>query len=278
MHIYDEIAHYYDAEVATFADDIPFYREMVRRTGGPILEPMCGSGRVLLALLEKNTARARDEDEGGDEEDEEGVIPAITGVDSSAVMLEIANQHLASITRKQQCTFPVTLVHADIRTVALPENHFALAFIALNSFMHLTTIPDQLAALATIRRALRPHGVFILDLFNPDAHALSQENNRLIVERTFRLPGCEVIKFAASESDMAAQLNYMTSFYDTIDASGHWQRKVVRYPLRWFYRYELEHLLARAGFLVESVYGSYHLDPYESSSDRLIVVATRDGS
>jgi hypothetical protein len=44
--------------------------------------------------------------------------------------------------------------------------------------------------------------------------------------------------------------------------------------LRWFYRYELEHLLARAGFMLLSLYGSYDLDEYNANSDRLIVLAT----
>lgn len=47
--------------------------------------------------------------------------------------------------------------------------------------------------------------------------------------------------------------------------------------LRWFYRYELEHLLERAGFVVEAVYGSYDLDPFVASSDIMLTVARRRG-
>jgi hypothetical protein len=48
----------------------------------------------------------------------------------------------------------------------------------------------------------------------------------------------------------------------------------VQFALRWFYRYELEHLLARAGFRLVSVYGSYDLEEYGAGSERLIVLAT----
>jgi hypothetical protein len=54
----------------------------------------------------------------------------------------------------------------------------------------------------------------------------------------------------------------------------------MQFALRWFYRYELEHLLARAGFRLVSVYGSYELEEYGAGSERLIVLATprREGS
>jgi hypothetical protein len=45
--------------------------------------------------------------------------------------------------------------------------------------------------------------------------------------------------------------------------------------MRWVYRYELEHLLARAGFVLEQVYGSYELDDYRSDSDVMLAVARR---
>jgi hypothetical protein len=45
--------------------------------------------------------------------------------------------------------------------------------------------------------------------------------------------------------------------------------------MRWVYRYELEHLLARTGFQLENLYGTYELDPYRSDSDVLLAVARR---
>lgn len=258
MNIYDEFAHYYDAEVANFVEDVPFYREMARRTGGPVLELMCGSGRLLLPLAE----------DLAEEMEQEGYT--LTGVDSSMAMLEIARARLATTQRDQH----VRLLPGDVRSVALPANHFALVFVALNSFMHLSTIEDQLAALATVRHTLASDGVLILDLFNPDTHNLSQEDNRLVLERTFWMNGQEVFKFTASESDMAKQVNSMSCFYDTQEEGGIWRRRLMRFPMRWFYRYELEHLLARAGFVLESLYGSYDLDEYTSESTRMIAVAS----
>ena len=67
---YDRCAAFYDGdyEAAGYDRDVPFYVELARESGGPVLEMGCGTGRVLLPV-----ARAGIE---------------IAGVDASARMLE----------------------------------------------------------------------------------------------------------------------------------------------------------------------------------------------
>jgi hypothetical protein len=40
----------------------------------------------------------------------------------------------------------------------------------------------------------------------------------------------------------------------------------------------VELLLGKAGLVVEALYGSYDLDPFESDSERMIFVATPSGA
>lgn len=253
MNIYDPFARYYDADFGDYAEDVLLYREMARRTGDPILELMCGTGRVLLPLAEDGHR--------------------ITGVDVSPAMLQIARDRLVAAEIEER----VTLVQGDARSVELPDSHFALAFVAINSFMHLNRVKDQFAVLATAHRALAPDGLFILDLFNPDPVRLANEDNRLTLERQYTLDGRQVLKFVASDSDLASQTSRVTYLYDEQDETGQVTRRVMRFTMRWFYQYELEHLLARAGFMLRSVYGSYDLDQYTSESERLIAVASPTG-
>lgn len=248
---YDDFARYYDADFGNHTDDIPFYCEIAKRTGSPVLELMCGTGRVLLPLAEAGYT--------------------LTGVDCSPAMLDIARAHLADA--GPDIAQRVTLVEGDVRTVDLPAHHFALALVAVNSFMHLERVRDQLATLAVTHRALAPDGLLILDLFNPDPLRFARDDNRLELERDYVLDGRRVFKCVLSESDLATQTTHVTYFYDEVAADGQMTRRVMQFPMRWFYRYELEHLLARAGFRTESVYGSYELDPYTSESERLLVVA-----
>jgi ubiquinone/menaquinone biosynthesis C-methylase UbiE len=250
MHLYDPFARYYDADFRHFHDDIPFYREWARRTGDPILELMCGTGRVLLPLA---SAGHR-----------------ITGVDLSPAMLALARERLVA----ENVIERVTLIEADVRSVSLPENHFSLAFVAVNSFMHLTTVEDQLATLAVVRRALTRRGTLIIDLFNPDPLVITREDGRMQLERSYELDGRYVQKFVVIESDAAEQISHVTFIYDETSADGVLTRRTMQFTMRWFYRFEVEHLLARAGFTLRAVYGNYDLEPYTSSSPRLIVVAS----
>jgi SAM-dependent methyltransferase len=249
MSLYDPFARYYDADFRDYHEDVPFLREMARRTGGPILELMCGTGRVLTPLAEAGFT--------------------LTGVDLSPAMLELARDTLADAGLAEQ----VTLVEGDVRDLTLPPEQFALAFIAVNSFMHLESVRDQLAALSNARRALTRRGLLVIDLFNPDPRELTREDNRLVLDREYELDGRHVQKFVAIDSDPAAQLSRVTYLYDETDADGGLTRRTMHFTLRWLYRFELEHLLARAGFTLRNLYGSYELDDYGAGSPRMIAVA-----
>ncbi len=250
MNTYDPFARYYDADFRDYHDDVPFLRELARRSGGPILELMCGTGRVLLPLAEAGFT--------------------LTGVDVSPAMLAIARANLDAAGLADQ----VTLIEGDVRDLPLPESSFAMALVAVNSFMHLEEARDQLAALANARRALTRRGLLVIDLFNPDPLEIAREDNRLVLDREYELDGRHVQKFVAVDSDAAAQRSRVTYIYDESDSEGRVTRRTMRFTLRWLYRYELEHLLARAGFTLRNLYGSYELDEYGNGSPRLIAVAS----
>ncbi len=251
MSQFDAFADYYDADYGTMADDLSFYRELARRAGGRVLEVMCGSGRLLVPLAQAGLRLA--------------------GVDISGAMLTLAREQLQAADILER----VELLEADVRS-RVPQGPFGLAIVAVNSFMHLATAADQLAALEHIHAALGPGGLLAIDLFNPDPRALSEQNGGLVLEKTFALDsGALVQKFVAQQSNLAEQTSYITFIYDEIDSAGRVRRSALPFTMRWVYRYELEHLLARAGFALEAVYGSYDLDEYDSASDLLLAVARK---
>jgi hypothetical protein len=146
----------------------------------------------------------------------------------------------------------------------------------MNSFMHLATTGDQLAALARIHAALRSGGLLAIDLPNPDIAALAEQNGALVLDKTFDLAdGTRVQKFVCQFADISTQISHVTFIYDELNAEGQVRRSAIPFTMRWLYRYELEHLLARAGFALEALYGSYELDEYSSTSDRMLAVARR---
>jgi hypothetical protein len=52
-------------------------------------------------------------------------------------------------------------------------------------------------------------------------------------------------------------------------------RHVQRFDMRWYLRAELVHLLARAGYAVDSMYGGFDRTPLVDGSPEIIVRAAR---
>ena len=61
--------------------------------------------------------------------------------------------------------------------------------------------------------------------------------------------------------------------FDVSHPDGNRERLVMAWTLRYFFRYEVEHLLARCGFEVEAVYGSFDGEPLGDESPEMIFLA-----
>jgi SAM-dependent methyltransferase len=250
MDPYASIAALYAIDFADVRDDVDFYRSLARTTRGPIVEFMCGGGRVAVPLAADGHT--------------------VTGVDLSAAMLAHIPDHPL-----YRPDLKLDTVCADMCTWET-DTRYGLAIVALNSFMHLQETSEHIAALQRAYRALRPGGTLVIDLFNPDMRHLPDYRGDTVLDKQFALPdGRTVQKFVAQWSDVAAQKIHVVFLYD-INGSERFQRVSASFSMRYFWRFELEHLLARCGFSLDAVYGDYELTPYQSDSEQLVVVATRD--
>jgi ubiquinone/menaquinone biosynthesis C-methylase UbiE len=247
MDAYERLARFYDVEHADLTADVVFYLHFARQAGGPVLEVGCGTGRLLFPLVEAGIE--------------------VTGVDCSPAMLALARRKLAD--RAQ-------LIEGDMRTLALP-GRYALIIVSINTFMHLLTTADQLAALTNLARHLAPAGRLIVDLPAGDELVHQDPDARLTLEQTFFDPdtGHRVIKLVASRVDWARQRQEVTYVYDELLEDGEVRRTVVPMTLRHVFRYELVLLLEKAGYSLEALYGDYDLSPYGEGGPRMIAVARR---
>jgi SAM-dependent methyltransferase len=227
---------------------------MATRTGGPILEMGCGTGRVLLPLA---LAGAR-----------------ITGVDVSSEMLARARAKLAAAGAEVRGR--AWLVQTDLRYLCLGER-YQLAFCALNSFMHLITPEDQVKALRRVHEHLVPGGVLVLDLVNPHPELLNDADGRVMHDFTRPGPGdgCLTTRFHAQRADTGRQILDITFFYDEQARDGVVRRTTAPFALYYLPRREIELRLQTNGYEVEAIYGSYDLDSYWAGSPKLIIVARR---
>lgn len=252
MDPYDVYAQFYDLEFGDLADDLLMIQQFAVRCGSPILELACGTGRVLLPLARQGYR--------------------VTGIDVSSAMLEVARHRVQA----EGLTERVTLVEQDMRELDLP-GRFELAVVAVNSFMHLLTTEDQLVALGRIRDHLNPGGLLLLDLFNPDLDRLLDFRGQVALDKVTAEPetGNRVMRFRTEKVDLAQQVIQVTYIMDRVDSTGHVQRILFPFSVRYLFRYELELLLRYAGFEIEAIYGSYDLDDFRSESEKMIAVARR---
>ncbi len=254
------VAEFYD-HVVPYRDrpDVEFFVAMARDAGGPVLEIASGTGRILIP-----TARAGVE---------------VTGLELSDRMLQRCRAKLAD--EPDEVRRRVRLEAGDMRRFDLGRA-FALVTFPFRPFQHLLTVEDQLDCLRSARRHLRSGGRIVLDLFNPSIPKLAGRDFGAIVdeEPPFTMPdGRKVVRrHRIADCDYATQIVRAELIYEVTHPDGRAEQLVHRFPIRFLFRYEAEHLLARAGFEVEHVYSDYQRAPFGTKyPGELILVARTQG-
>jgi SAM-dependent methyltransferase len=195
----------------------------------------------------------------------------VIGVDLSQAMLTQAARKAAA----GGVAGKIRFVGGDMRTfVADPP--VELVIIPFRAFLHLLTVDDQLNALEAIRRSLLPGGLLVLNIFLPDPEIQVAQHARKISHGDFvdeRGRRCEM--WGITEYDVTSQLLRLGVGLDVYDSDAMVETVETVLNLRLIYRYEFEHLLARAGFEVEALYGWFDERPLEGDAREMIWVARK---
>jgi SAM-dependent methyltransferase len=255
--LYDSfIADYYDTSpiLAKRTQDVAFYVNAVKKYGDPVLELGCGTGRITMAIAEAGYR--------------------IVGLDISEKMLERAGEKRAA--RRREARERVHLVQGDMTDFDLGEK-FRLIVIPFRPFQHLLEIEQQIGCLDCAKKHLAANGRLILDFFQTDAERI--HDPKFLKESPlteYDLPGGRHV--AMSERVAAfhrgQQRNDVEMIFRVTHSDGKEERLVMAWTLRYFFRYEVEHLLGRCGFRLEAVYGDFDTSPLEDESPEMIFVAT----
>ena len=235
----------YDRSAALDGRDIAFYRALAREGGGPVLELGCGTGRVLLEIAALG-------------------FPC-TGLDASQQML--------ARLRAKSAFSNLRLVRAPMQKFELPGERFGLIYSAFRAFQHLYTVEDQLACLACVRRHLAPGGRLAFDVFAPRLGRTAQLEEPESADLRFTLAGEDVVRFASVTRDPALQLLSIRFRYERSRDGRVVGNEHASFAMRWFWRFELEHLLARAGFAEIEIYGDFDRSPVSADTPAFVVVA-----
>ena len=148
---YDAIAKLYDPWSASVVEDVGFYLEEARRSGGPVIELGVGTGRIAVPIAA------------------DGI--RVIGVDSSRKMLDVC-AHRAALAGVE-----LDLRAGDLREPPVHER-VPLVICPFRSLLHVHGDDDRRRVLASVQKLLRPGGRFVFDVFTPGEDDIAQTHDR----------------------------------------------------------------------------------------------------
>jgi SAM-dependent methyltransferase len=228
---------------------IDFYVGLAREAKGPVLDIACGTGRVLLPVLQAGV----DAD----------------GLDLFQPMLDTAHRKAAALGLSPR------LYCGDMTDFQLPRR-YALITISFNAFCHMLTTDDQLRCLSCIRRHLLPGGLLAFDGGFPGLPWIGAAQDQRVLEGEFPHPhtGQTVRMYDTRGFDRVAQVQRSRNEIELDEVDG--TTRIIHrseFLVRWTYKPEMELLLRTAGYARYEICGGFDRRPLTQETDALVVLA-----
>jgi len=251
-------AQLYDLIVPDWPGEMDFYRPLARdagQRGEAVLEIGCGTGRVALRLAQEGAR--------------------VVGLDLSSHMLEVARRKSGSLPH-------VRWEQGDMRSFELGET-FGLAIIPGHAFQFMLTPEDQLTCLGCIQPHLNPGGRLVVHLDHQDLGWLSNLSGKRtgVFEEGSQVTHPDTGRLVRSSHAWtylpSTQTASVVSRWEELGTDGEvtqtWEREPMH--LHCVFRFEMEHLLSRAGFEEIRVFGDFYQGELKDQSSEMVWVARR---
>ncbi len=245
----DFVARFYDAIYAQVRDgtDNAFYLGRMAAAGGPVLEVGVGTGRLFAE------ARRRGID--------------AWGIDASPEMIERCRAKLAPQDRERVAVADAVRLRTDRR--------FALVCAPFRVLSHVHDTADQLRLLDAVHDALAPGGTFVFDLYVPNLELLLEGMPELADFDGEHEPGRRLRRVVSSRpADLSRQTSRVLMRFLWDEADGE-RRAEWEFEMRFFFRFEIEHLVARSRLALESIHGDFEGGPLDAESKEYVVTCRR---
>ena len=248
-------AKYYDEAYANKEDlaDREFYVERAKRSGGPVLELACGTGRILLPIAR------------------EGV--AIHGVDLSLPMIEVLQERLRQ--EPKDVRELVSVAHGDIRNFR-SKQQYPLVIIPFRPLQHMYTVEDQVAALETAAFHLEDEGKLVFDVFYPNFHNLDAKIGEEVLELEWipkSEPGKVIRRYLRKESvDKINQSFTATLIFRTYEGAKLVQEETEPLKMSYYTYPHLRALFLLTGLEIVEEYSSFDKAPLDNDARQMIFV------
>jgi SAM-dependent methyltransferase len=224
-------ARLYETFINPVASDLAPFVRLARRTGGPVLDLACGSGRVSFPLAQRGLE--------------------VTGVDLSADMLALLEDKAAleaAVVRDR-----LTLRQGDMTALAEVDGvggrRFALITLGATSLVLLGRADERAALFAAVSGLLAPGGRFAFDLVDHDTTALERAPERREVWR--HDDGSETLlteRLVRRDGGLWQQVNFLTER----EGPGGPERHIVTTAKAVFAVAQIVDEVAQAGLTVVS--------------------------
>ncbi len=244
----DFAARFYDVVYARIRSgvDTEFFLEEIAAAKGKVLEIGVGTGRFFVDAL-KN---------GAD----------VYGLDLSASMVEKLKEKIPPEHHGR-------LWVQNAVSMRLPYK-FSLVLAPFRMFSHLAKVDDQIRCLNAIRNHLVPGGRFIFDLYVPDLSMLVDGiDNKTDFEGEYE-PGKRLRRVTSMRADLINQISHVRMEY-IWDDEGSERRASWKVDMRFYFRYEIEHLIRLSKLKLDVIYGDFCRNPLGLDSKEFIVVCSR---
>lgn len=238
---YDLIYH----QIRDETDSLYFQNEAIQAKG-KVLEIGVGTGRHFMNALKQ----------GAD----------IYGIDISESML---NELFDKLERSEH--YRVSLQNMvdfgfDFR--------FGLIMAPFRVLMHITDKKDQLRAINNVWEHLNKGGRFIFDTFVPDLKALINGLHNVTDFEGEYEPGKKVRRTVSTTPDLINQLIHVKFLIEWYENNTMMKEEWTT-PMRFFFRYELEHLIERSKFRKYRIFGDYKGNELGKDSKEFVVVCQK---
>ena len=243
---------YYDLVVDTYnlfhaegnIEDTSFYKLLIDRLDGAVLEMMCGSGRVLIPLLRQNV-------------DIEG--------------LDCSNEMLASCRGQAQNEgLHCNLYEQYAHEMQLPRQYKTIIF-SYSSFALLTDRTEAFDTLCRIYNHLLDGGQLILDMAIPWLSAREEAHDGIWkLSRKGMLPGNHFVHISrVADYNRLENLEHVQIKYEVYKDGKLVDTLLNQMQCRYYGKYELQLLLEKAGFREIRTYGNFQ-DKEANEGDEIV--------
>ena len=242
----DFVARFYDAVYAQVRNgvDNAYYLDTMESAEGPVLEIGVGTGRLFAE------ARRRGID--------------VRGIDVSPAMIERCRGKLEPADRARVWVANAT----RFRT----EERYALVVAPFRVLSHVQEPGDQLRLLDAAHDHLLPGGRFVFDLYVPNLKLLLEGLPETSDFDGEHAPGRRLRRIVSSSpANLARQTSRVRMGFVWDEDDGE-RREDWEFEMRFFFRFEIEHLVARSKLTLEAIHGDFEGGPLAPDSREYVVV------